>query len=197
MPVVKILFLDYQGGLWQSINRKFAIDHREKAEKLKAPHLFILCGEAVKGHMTEVCARRICWSAATVTFTCKEDILHWQDIDTVQDFHLLPWSKQFGFNFFINRAFWADLRKTTPICFTQSLNQGPVFQFLRLRSLHRSASGWVRSSVWAPKSYMDFFDWERWRKIPALCGKNIYNADWAHPTPKRLNWKMQWYTAFL
>lgn len=32
-------------------------------------------------------------------------------------------------------------------------------------------------------------NWKRSRKIPALLGNNIYNADWAQPTPKPLNWE--------
>lgn len=101
------------------------------------------------------------------------------------------------FYFLLNSALWAGLRTTIAICLTEGLKQGPVFQFLRLRPLHRSASGWVRSSIWAPKLYMDptgkriarlpswhGTDWERLRKIPALTGKSVYNVYWAHTTPK-------------
>lgn len=151
--------------------------------------------------------RRMCWSLVTITITltCKgrcqdksfKEFRNGQAVTLCRISTGYLEASWVWFYFLLNSALWAGLRTTIDICLTEGLNQGPVYQFLRLRSLHRLASGWVRSSAWALESYTDptgkriarwpswhGTHWEMLRKIPALSGKSVYNVHWAQPTPK-------------
>lgn len=86
---------------------------------------------------------------------CKR-LLHWPGSDIVQNLCLFPWRKLSLGLFIVKHCTLGRSHADHCSFFVEGLNQKPVLEFFRLWpwSLHRSTSGWIRRSAWAPKSYM-------------------------------------------